>query len=142
MTGGGNCKAILFIFGATDETGGRWLIKLFHKPSNSNSMFPLPLSGSELAMDEWAETLGRPPTSVAGGMSGGLMPFTLASSATPGACVDNMPSNGIFGIDGGVNNPGSDPLADWEVFRLCMFVLIVSPGCAWSEAGPWRGAWL
>ena len=51
MTGGGNCcKAILLIFGATEETGGRWLIKLFHKPSNSNSMFPL--SGSELAMDE------------------------------------------------------------------------------------------
>jgi hypothetical protein len=130
--------AILLIPGATEETGGRWLIKLFHKPSNSNSMFPL--SGSELAMDEWAETLDRPPMSVAGGISGGLMPLILASSDTPGACVDNMPSSGIFGIDGGVNNPGSDPFIDCEVFRLCMLVLIASPGCACSEAGPWRGA--
>ena len=131
--------AILLIFGATEETGGRWLIKLFHKPSNSNSKFPL--SGSELAVDEWAETLDR-ATSVAGGISGGLMPLTLASSDAPGACVDNTPSSGILGIDGGVNNPGSDPFNDCEVFRLCMFVLIASPGCACSEAGPWRGAWL
>ena len=117
--------AILLIPGATEETGGRWLIKLFHKPSNSNSMFPL--SGSELAIDEWAETLERAPTSVAGGISGGLMPFTLASSAVAGACVDNRPSSGIFGIDGGVNSPGSGPLTPWEGFRRCMFVLIASP---------------
>lgn len=125
--------------GATEETGGRWLMKLCHNPSNSNSMFPL--FGSD-PIDECAEVLCRGPTRDTGGIwtCGGVIPLTLASSAALDAWVDKMSWSGSFGIDGGVSKPGSGPLTACEELRPCAFE--ATPEFKWSEAGPERVAWV
>ncbi len=110
-------------------------MKLFHKPSNSNSTFPL--SGSELPIDERAEMLGRVPTREIGGtlVRNEDIPFPRAPSTTLGGCVDKISRCGSFGMVGGVSKPGSDTLTSLE--GACPRKdVVVGIGFAWSEGGP------